>query len=78
MDTYRTLWETSQTLCMESTGSNDKAWLCQVTHDAWEGVLFLQNELQSVEEDLDVGQRWTPQSPEFQKATAYIHVRTYQ
>lgn len=56
MDTYRNLWETSQTLCMESTASNDKARLRQVTHDAWEGVVFLQNELQSVEEHLDVGQ----------------------
>ena len=78
MDTYRNLWETSQTLCMESTAPNDKAHLCQVTHDAWEGVIFLQNELQSVEEHLDVGQQWTPQSPEFQQATAYMNVQTYQ
>jgi hypothetical protein len=52
--------------------------LRQVTHDAWEGVLYLQKELQLLEDRLDVGERWTPDSPEDKKASAYMQIRSYQ
>ena len=56
IDIYSNKWQTSQTLCMDAMQSIDKSRLCQVTHNAWEGVLFLQTELQSCEEHLDVGE----------------------
>jgi hypothetical protein len=52
--------------------------LRQVTHDAWEGLLFLQTELQALELRLDLGERWTTESPEYRKAMEYIQIRTYQ
>src|SRR5882672_1680710 len=78
MDNYRKLWETSQSLCMASTRTKDKSRLHQVSHDAWEGVVYLQTELQSVEERLQVGERWTPDSPEYQSASKYLCIQTYQ
>ncbi|KAF8574809.1 hypothetical protein K439DRAFT_1624059 [Ramaria rubella] len=74
----KNLWESSQKLSREAIGTKNKAHLQQVTHDAWEGVLFLQNELQAVEESLDVGARWTSDSPEYQCATEYVCIRSYQ
>ena len=58
--------------------AKQQARLLQVTHDAWEGVLFLQKELQALEEKLDVGERWTEDSPDFKKAEEYIRIRSYQ
>ena len=49
-----------------------------MTNDAWEGVLFLQNQLQILEEKLDVSERWTRDSAEFKKAEEYLRVRIYQ
>ena len=56
IDIYSNIWQTSQTLCMDAMRSKDKSRLRQVAHDAWEGVLFLQTELQSCEERLDIGE----------------------
>jgi hypothetical protein len=57
---------------------NDQSRLRQVVHDAWEGVEFLQTELQDIEGRLDVGTRWTRDSPEFQRATEYLQLQAYQ
>ena len=73
-----TLWEASQKLADEATRTKDKTRLRQISHDAWEGVMFLQQELQQVEGQLDVGERWTPDSPEFLRAAEYLRIRTYQ
>jgi len=75
---YSKLWETSQSLCMASTQTKDKSRLHQVSHDAWEGVVYLQTELQSAEECLQVGEWWTPDSPEDQHASNYLCIWTYQ
>lgn len=72
------LWEASQKLAGDSHRTKDKQRLRQVTHDAWEGVLYLQTQLQNVEESLDVGERWTPDSADYQRATEYICNRSYQ
>ena len=56
----------------------DAAHLRQISRDTWEGVEFLQKELQSVEGQLDVGMRWTPDSAEYQNAVKYLSIRTYQ
>ncbi|KAF8523630.1 hypothetical protein JB92DRAFT_3109913 [Gautieria morchelliformis] len=48
-------WEATQRLAAEVTGTKDKARLRQVTHDMWEGMNFLQKELQEVEAQLDIG-----------------------
>ncbi|KAF8587113.1 hypothetical protein K439DRAFT_1614546 [Ramaria rubella] len=74
----RTLWENSQKLMADATGMKNQACLRQVSHDMWEGVLFLQTELQAVEESLDVNAQWTLDSPEYQWATEYLCIRTYQ
>ncbi|KAF8583365.1 hypothetical protein K439DRAFT_1617574 [Ramaria rubella] len=74
----RRLWETSQKLSTEALRSKDKTRLLQVAHDAWEGVLFLQQELQQVEERLDVGERWSLESPEFLHAAEYLRTQTYR
>ena len=50
----------------------------QVSRDAWEGVLFLQQELQQIEEHLDIGARWTTDSPEYRNASEYVRTRSYQ
>src|SRR5882672_2858211 len=47
IDIYSKILQTSETLCMDAMRSKDKSRLCQVTHDVWEGVLFLQTALQS-------------------------------
>ncbi|KAF8580520.1 hypothetical protein K439DRAFT_1519701 [Ramaria rubella] len=41
-------------------------------------VNFLQQELQKVEGQLDIGARWSAKSPEFQRAAEYIRIRDYQ
>ncbi|KAF8510448.1 hypothetical protein JB92DRAFT_3083613 [Gautieria morchelliformis] len=77
-DEARILWESSQRLTGEATRTNDKARLRQVTHDTWEGIMFLQRELQLVEENLDIGARWTPEHPDYQRAAEYLHIQKYQ
>ncbi|KAF8510084.1 hypothetical protein JB92DRAFT_3119260 [Gautieria morchelliformis] len=62
----------------KQTRATDQARLCQVTHDAWEGVVFLQKELEQVEEKLDIGTQWTPEQPEYQRAADYIHTCKFQ
>ncbi|KAF8514271.1 hypothetical protein JB92DRAFT_3115721 [Gautieria morchelliformis] len=72
------LWESSQKLAAQATRATDQARLCQVTHDAWEGVVFLQKELQQVEENLDIATRWSPEQPEYQHAADYICTCKFQ
>ncbi|KAF8479455.1 hypothetical protein JB92DRAFT_3277834 [Gautieria morchelliformis] len=74
----RKLWEASVKLEANATRANDKARLRQVTHDAWEGMLFLQKGLQDVESQLDVGERWTTDSPAYQQTVEYLNIRNYQ
>ena len=62
---FRELWENAQKLAANSKHMKDEVHLWQVARDAWEGVLFLQGELQRVEGELDVGRRWTCDSPEY-------------
>ena len=78
MSIFRKIWDSSQALCAQSTQPKEQAQLCQVSHDAWEGILFLQVELQRVEACLDIGERWTPECVEFQKASHHLSIRTYQ
>jgi hypothetical protein len=40
--------------------------------------LFLQKELQHTEGQLDIGECWTTDSPEYQQAADYLHSRNYQ
>ncbi|KAF8530645.1 hypothetical protein JB92DRAFT_2804438 [Gautieria morchelliformis] len=68
----RKLWEASVKLEANATRANDKARLRQVTHDAWEGMLFLQKGLQDVESQLDVGERWTTDSPAYQQTVELL------
>lgn len=74
----RNLWEVSQNMANQATNTKHALCLCQVTHDAWEGVLFLQKELHAIEDRLDISKRWTPDSPQFQCATRYLQIRTFQ
>ena len=62
----------------EATGANYLLRLHQVTHDAWESVIFLQTQLQDLEGPLDIGEHWTPEDAEYQRAMEYQWVRTYQ
>lgn len=72
----RNLWEASKGVA--AVTAKHKARLRQVTNDAWEGVLFLQNELQKLEGELDLGARWTTDSAEYKHAHVYIRTRSYQ
>jgi hypothetical protein len=74
----RAVWELSKQLSAETTGMNNQERLRRVTHDAWEAMEFLQQELQKVEEHLDIGIRWTVESPEYQQAVEYLQIRHYQ
>ncbi|KAF8576014.1 hypothetical protein K439DRAFT_1623158 [Ramaria rubella] len=68
----------AQKLAAKFVRAKDKTWLHQVSHDAWESVLFLQQELQQVEGQLGIGAQWTLDSQEYQCATEYLRTRTYQ
>ncbi|KAF8587420.1 hypothetical protein K439DRAFT_1614349 [Ramaria rubella] len=61
----RQIWEAAQKLSAQAMCAKDMARLCQVSQDAWDGVNFIQQELQKVDGHLDVRARWTPESPEF-------------
>ena len=41
-------------------------------------VIFLQTQLQDLEGHLDIGECWTPEDAEYQRAMEYQKVRTYQ
>jgi hypothetical protein len=57
---------------------NNQEQLCRVTHDAWEAMEFLQQELQKVEDHLEVGVQWMVESPEYQQAVEYLQICHYQ
>ena len=63
---------------MNAKHTKDKAHLHQVAQDPWEGVLFLQGELQRMEGHLDVDIRWTRESAEYLRASEYLQRCTYQ
>ena len=62
----------------EATGAKNQLRLHQMTHDAWESVIFLQTQLQDLEGPLDIGEHWTPEGAEYQRAMEYQQVITYQ
>jgi hypothetical protein len=72
------IWTTSRQMGQEATHQKDQARLRQVAFDAWESAMYLQEQLQRVEERLEICERWTPGSPEFEKASKYMRIRTYQ
>ena len=65
-------------MASQAVNTKDALRMRQVTHDAWEGVLFLQKELHAMEDRLDIAKRWTPDNPEFQHATRYSQIHTFQ
>ncbi|KAF8507268.1 hypothetical protein JB92DRAFT_2793630 [Gautieria morchelliformis] len=49
-----------------------------IRQQAWEAYEFLQKEVMSIEETLDIAERWTPGCHEWEVAMSYNKIREYQ
>ncbi|KAF8515032.1 hypothetical protein BU17DRAFT_93915 [Hysterangium stoloniferum] len=55
-----------------------KIRLIRIVREAWEAVLVLQKEVQNMEEHLDISERWTITSAQYQDVLKYMDQREFQ
>ena len=44
----------------------------------WESYEFLHQEVMRLEDELEISERWTPDSPQWKEAVKYNNIRDYQ
>ncbi|KAF8521797.1 hypothetical protein BU17DRAFT_87722 [Hysterangium stoloniferum] len=80
-DTARMLAEQARKIESDTKQPAQKMWLTCVAWEAWEAweaVLILQREIQSIEEQLDISERWTAATEQYQAVLKYMDKQVFQ